>query len=83
MTIQNIIFSIYIMAEFAKTFGSKREVWNKTAKKTRGNLTRRMLMKKKGRIMSKKQHKNGKKNHHFLTDAGYITKKGEFGVFRK
>lgn len=67
-----------------KTFGSKREVWNRTAKKTVGGLTRSDLMKnKKGRIVSTKKHLQGKNNLQYLIDSGHTTEKGKFTLFRK
>ena len=66
-----------------KTVGSRAEVWHKNAKKTSGGLERKDLMKNKhGRIVSVKKHKTAKKNNR-LKKAGYFTKKGEFGSFKK
>ena len=54
------------MSSYQKTVGSKREVWNKTAKQTAGGLKRNNLVRVKDsqgnvRIKSKKQHIAGKK----------------------
>ena len=54
------------MPDYEKTVGSKREVWNKTAKQTAGGLKRKDLVRVKDaqgniRIKSKKQHAAGKK----------------------
>ena len=54
------------MSEYDKSIGSKREVWNKTAKQTAGGLKRKDLVRVKDaqgnvRIKSKKQHLAGKK----------------------
>lgn len=66
-----------------ETFGSKRQVWNGTCKKTRGGLTKKDLKKnKRGRIVSKKKSLQAKKNNR-LKKAGYYTKKGKFGAFKK
>lgn len=69
--------------EFKVTVGSKREVWNGTAKHTSGGLYKKDLMKTKdGRIVSKKKHAAGLKAIKRLRAAGYVTKKGQFGVFK-
>ena len=62
-----------------QTYGTRRQVWNKTAIKTRGGLVRSDLFKKKGRIKSKKASKKAKKNQN-LKNAGWTFKKGEFGA---
>ncbi len=62
-----------------KTFGTRAQVWHKTALKTKGGLTRKDLFKKKGRIKSKKASKKAKKNQN-LKKAGWTFKKGEFGA---
>ena len=66
-----------------KASGSKREVWNGTAKHTPGGLVRGDLMKHKGRIVSKKKHAAGKKAIARLRKLGYTAKKGSFKLFRK
>jgi hypothetical protein len=65
------------------TVGSKRQVWNGTAKHTSGGLTRKDLMKHKSRIVSRKKHAAGKKALKNLRKAGYVAKKGTFKLFRK
>ena len=66
---------------FKLSVGSKAQVMNGTAKCTSGRLEKKDLMRNKhGRIVSKKQHQNGKKSLKFLTRAGYKTKKGVFGT---
>jgi hypothetical protein len=66
-----------------KTFGSRAEVFHGTAKKTSGGLEKRDLLKNKhGEIVSRKKHLTAKKEKR-LEKAGYFTKKGEFGSFRK
>ena len=72
------------MAGGAKvTTGSKVQVWHGTAKHTSGGLTKKDLMKHKGRIVSRKKHAAGKKAIKNLRKAGYIAKKGTFKLFRK
>ena len=63
--------------------GSKIQVWHGTAKHTSGGLTKKDLMKHKGRIVSRKKHAAGKKAIKNLRKAGYIAKKGTFKLFRK
>ena len=67
----------------AKAVGSKREVWNGTAKHTSGGLYKTALMKHKGRIVSKKKHAAGKKAIKNLQRLGYKAKKGTFKLFKK
>ena len=63
--------------------GSRAQVYHKTADKTTGGLEKKDLMKNKyGRIVSVKKHKSAKKNKR-LEKAGYFTKKGKFGSFKK
>lgn len=63
--------------------GSKRCVFNGTAKHTSGGLEKKDLMLHKGRIISRKKHSLGKKAFKHLVSAGYKPKKGEFKLFRK
>jgi len=63
--------------------GSKAEVFHNTAKHTSGGLTKKDLMKHKGRIISRKKHEAGKKAIKHLRSLGYIAKKGTFKLFRK
>ena len=72
-----------MMGGAKKASGSKREVWNGTAKHTPGGLVRGDLMKHKGRIVSKKKHAAGKKAIARLRKLGYTAKKGSFKLFRK
>ncbi len=65
------------------TVGSKAQVWHGTAHHTSGGLTKKDLMKHKGRIVSKKKHALGKKAFKKLVAAGYKPKKGTFKLFRK
>ena len=69
----------------AYTVGTKREVWNGTALRTSGGLMKKDLMynSKRGRIVSKRKHEQGKKALKYLHEAGYQAKKGEFQLFTK
>jgi hypothetical protein len=65
------------------TVGSRAQVFHGTVDQTTGGLEKKDLMKNKhGRIVSLKKHKTAKKNNR-LKKAGYFTKKGEFGSFKK
>ena len=65
------------------TVGSRAQVFHGTVDKTTGGLEKKDLMKNKhGRIVSVRKHKTAKKERR-LKKAGYITKKGEFGSFKK
>lgn len=62
--------------------GSRREVFNGTAKRTSGGLEKLHLIKNKyGRIVSKKKHITAKKEKR-LVKYGYGAKKGKFGFVR-
>ena len=68
--------------KFKELFGSRQQVWNGTAYKTSGNLTKRHLfMNKWGRIVSDKKHKTAKKEMR-LKKYGYTAKKGKFGYVK-
>ena len=62
--------------------GSKAQVWHGSAKHTSGGLTRKDLMKHKGRIVSRKKHALGKKAFKNLVKSGYKPKKGTFKLFK-
>ena len=63
-----------------QTFGSRAQVMHGNAKKTSGGLTKSQLKyNKQGKIVSKKASALAKKNNR-LVKAGYVTKKGQFGV---
>ncbi len=66
-----------------KTVGSKAEVYHGSCLRTSGGLTKKDLMKHKGRIISRKKHAAGKKAIKHLRALGYIAKKGTFKLFRK
>jgi len=68
--------------KFKELFGSRQQVWNGTAFKTSGNLTKKQLfMNKWGRIVSEKKHKTAKKEMR-LKKYGYSAKKGKFGYVK-
>ena len=68
---------------YKELFGSRHQVWNKTAYKTSGNLTRKhLLMNKWGRIVSNKKHFTAKREKR-LQKYGYYAKKGKFGYVKK
>ncbi len=54
-----------------------------TAQRTSGGLTKKDLAyNKQGRIVSRKKQRTAKKDKR-LAKAGYFTKKGQFGSFKK
>ena len=62
--------------------GSRRQVWNKTAKQTSGGLTRSELFQDKyGNIKSRRASKKAKRNQN-LKKAGWTFKTGSFGAVR-
>jgi hypothetical protein len=71
------------MTDKIKTVGSKAEVFHGTAKHTSGGLKKGDLLKKKGRIISRRKSAAGKKAIKHLRSLGYIAKKGTFKLFRK
>jgi hypothetical protein len=69
--------------KFKELFGSRIQVWNGTAYKTEGNLTRKhLMMNKHNRIVSAKKHKTAKKEKR-LEKYGYFAEKGKFGYVKK
>ena len=69
--------------DYKELFGSRTQVWNKTAYKTSGGLTRSdLVMNKWGRIVSEKKHKTAKKEKR-LQQHGYFAKKGQFGYVKR
>jgi hypothetical protein len=66
-----------------KTTGSKAEVFHGSAKHTSGGLTKKDLMKHKGRIVSRKKHAAGKKAIQRLFKLGYKPTKGSFKAMKK
>ena len=70
------------MTDNIRTYGSRAQVWHKTATKTSGGLTKRdLIMNKSGRIVSKSKHFSAKKDNRLLKH-GYGTKKGTFGFVK-
>jgi len=66
-----------------KRVGSRASVMHNNAKQTAGGLTKKDLKYNKyGKIVSKKAS-NAAKNSNNLVNAGYVTKKGVFGVTKK
>ncbi len=64
-------------------FGSREQVFNQTAYKTPGGLTRADLIQNKwGRIVSAKKHKTASAERR-LEKHGYSARKGKFGYVRK
>lgn len=64
-----------------QTIGSRRQVWNGTAKRTSGGLTKSDLIMSHGRIVSKTKHFSAKKEMRLLK-YGYGTQKGKFGYVK-
>ena len=63
-----------------QTIGSRAQVMHGNAKKTSGGLTKSQLKyNKQGKIVSKKASALAKKNNR-LVKAGYVTRKGIFGI---
>ena len=68
---------------FPELFGSRHQVWNGTAYKTTGGLTKgQLMMNKWGRIVSADKHKTARKEKR-LEKAGYYAEKGKFGYVKK
>jgi hypothetical protein len=63
------------------TVGSRRQVWNGTAKRTSGGLTKADLIMSHGRIVSRSKHFSAKKEMRLLK-YGYGTQKGKFGYVK-
>jgi len=71
---------------FKELFGSRQQVWNRTAYKTPGGLTRKQLiMNKHRRIVSRKKYVTAKREHKQKKRlfAKYTAKKGKFGAVRR
>lgn len=68
---------------YPELFGSRHQVWNGTAYKTAGELTKTdLVMNKWGRIVSRKKHATAKKEKR-LQKYGYFSQKGKFGYVRR
>ncbi len=62
--------------------GSRAQVWHGTAHQTPGGLTKHnIMMNKNGRIVSRRKHATAKRENR-LVKAGFLTKKGHFGVVK-
>lgn len=69
--------------KYKELFGSRIQVWNGTAYKTPGELTRKNLMMNKwNRIVSSKKHRTAKKEKR-LEKYGFFAEKGKFGYVKK
>jgi hypothetical protein len=66
-----------------KAVGSKAQVFHGTAKHTSGGLRKKDLMKRKGRIISRRKYEAGKRAIKHLRSMGFIAKKGTFKLFKK
>ena len=67
---------------FKRFLGSRREVYNGTAKRTTGGLEKKDLFYNKyGRIVSMKKHLTAKKEKR-LQKYGWTAKKGKFGAIK-
>jgi hypothetical protein len=79
---ENGMYTVY-GKEYKELCGSRTQVWNGTAYKTSGGLTRSdLMMNKWGRIVSEKKHKTAKKEKR-LQKHGYFAKKGQFGYVKR
>ena len=68
---------------YKELFGSRQQVWNGTAFKTSGGLTKsQLVMNRWGRIVSAAKHKTAKKEKR-LEKAGYFAEKGKFGFVKR
>ena len=67
---------------YKELFGSREQVYNGTAYKTTGGLTKDdILMNSKGRIVSSKKFETATKEQR-LKKHGYSAKKGKFGYVK-
>ena len=68
--------------KYKELFGSREQVYNGTAYKTKAGLTiDDIIMNKWGRLVSAKKHKTAKKEMR-LEKYGYSAKKGKFGYVK-
>jgi hypothetical protein len=68
--------------EYKELFGSREQVWNGTAYKTKYGLTKSgLIMNKNGRIVSADKYKSAKAEMR-LEQYGYGAKKGKFGYVK-
>jgi hypothetical protein len=67
---------------FKELFGSREQVWNGTAYKTKYGLTKEgLIMNKWGRIVSADKYETAKKEMR-LKKHGYSARKGKFGYVK-
>ena len=67
---------------YSQVTGSRHQVWNGTAYKTKGELTKsHLMMNKWGRLVSRKKHLTAKKEKR-LQKHGFYAQKGKFGFVR-
>ena len=72
--------------KYAQLFGSRQKVWNGTAYKTSGNLTKKDLVQNsRRRIVSRKKYIQGKRERktNKRLFKHYTAKKGKFGAVKK
>lgn len=68
--------------EYKELFGSREQVWNGTAYKTKYGLTKEgLIMNKRGRIVSADKFRTAKKEMR-LEKYGYGARKGKFGYIK-
>jgi hypothetical protein len=68
---------------YPELFGSRVQVWNGSAQKTPGLLTKKdLIYTKNHRIVSLKKHISAKREKR-LEKHGYFTKKGKFGYVKR
>ena len=68
---------------YKQVIGSRQQVWNGTAHKTPGLLTKsHLMMNKWGRIVSRKKHLTAKKEKR-LQKNGFYAQKGKFGFVKR
>jgi hypothetical protein len=69
--------------KYKELFGSRAQVYNGTAYKTAGLLTKKELFYNKyGRIVSAKKHRTAKREKR-LQKYGFFAQKGKFGYVKK
>jgi hypothetical protein len=79
--LDNFTFFFFIYFIMTQSIGSRRQVYNGTAIKTSGGLTKSDLIMSNGRIVSKSKHLSAKKEMR-LVKHGYGSQKGKFGYVK-
>jgi len=70
--------------KYPQLVGSRRQVWNQTAFKTSGGLTRRnIMMNKKGELVSVLKNKTAKRGNHLGKYLKGAKDKGKFELCHK